>query len=183
MSYIYGPFSELSLLYGDDEEEEEKEEEVIEETYTRKLCIKGKGSVTKAQIYTHLSECDLGKILEIELFNGKNNQYYSSYCDESYSKVGFTAIVSINEKLDTFMTLHRILDVQKEKLKIDYYYNSYWYLENFVSEEQIDNPLPGKTEHEDYRNTCTLKQMLCDAQGTGVDPRTVRIGGSWSTFH
>ena len=166
-----------TLLFVDEEEEEE-------EIWTRKICVKGRGTFTKKDIHQHLTEAYFGTIVGIELFNNKNNTYYSSYCDEPYSDVGFTAIVYINEKTDKNKTLYNLLEVQNDTINLYYYWNTYWYISKYESEEQINDPLPvsKNPDGEKLSQECQLNKVKWLSNIAGVNTTKIRISGSWDTY-
>ena len=177
---VFNAWSMLNSMFDVVEEDEEEEEE----PWTRKICVKGRGTFTKKDIYEHLTDAHFGTIVGIELYNNKNNNYYSSYCNEPQSDVGFTAIVYINEKPDKNKTLYRLLEVQNDTINLYYYWDTYWYISKYVSDEQINGPLPisKNPEGEEWRHECKLKELEGGSINSDVNPKRIRICGSWDTY-
>lgn len=177
-------FNVWSMLYSIFDVVEEDEEE--EEPWNRKICVKGRGTFTKKDIYEHLTDAHFGTIVRIELHNNKNNTYYSSYCNEPQSDVGFTAFVYINDKTDTYKTLYGLLEVQSgiNTINLYYYWDTYWYISKYVSEEQINEPLPvsKNPEGEEWRHECKLKELEGLSNNSDVNPKRIRIVGTWDTY-
>jgi len=171
---LFGAWNTLICM---DEEEEE-------EPWTRKICVKGRGTFTKKDIYEHLTDAHFGTIVGIELYNNKNNNYYSSYCNEPQSDVGFTAFVYIKEKTDKKKTLYNLLEVQNDTINLYYYWDTYWYIRKYVSDEQINDPLPvsKNPEGEKWRHECKLKELEGGSINSDVNPKRIRIIGSWDTY-
>jgi len=140
---------------------------------TRCICIKGEGALNHELLSQHIKDCGWGEVL-------KTNIYY----EKSKYGVNFTAIVVIDETTRTTDTLEVFLDKQKDTIRVYYYYDTWWWVSKYVSEDQIKEPMPIRTntEYDGHQRECMKNNTEQIAKYYGTPLEWTRVIGSCRNY-
>ena len=135
---------------------------------TRRICVKGEGALNHELLSQHIKDCGWGEVL-------KTNIYY----EKTKYGVNFTAVVDIDETTRTTDTLEVFLDKQNNTLRVYYYYDTWWWVSKYVSEDQIKEPMPIRTNtvYEKRERECMRDNMEGCAKRQGTPVEWTRVIG------